>query len=190
MIPALRLPAGWAFQPSIHERTQRVVSPALEDGLRRPLLLREPRLTLAVAESLTCGNLQSHIGRISGASNFFLGGITAYSLEQKVKHLGVDQALANECNCVSAVMAEQMARGAATLFGADIALATTGYAEPSPEQGVVVPFAWWAIACCRSNEWQVQSTRIECPDASRVQVQSQVTVAAISGLLKYLRASR
>ncbi len=156
----------------------------------KDLLLREPRLTLAVAESLTCGNVQAHIGRISGASKFFLGGFTAYTLEQKVKHLKVDQAAIAKCNGVSAEVAEQMAKGAATLFGADIAVATTGYAEPMPGLGVEVPYAWWALACRQSGDWQVQSARIDCPDASRVQVQSQITVAVITGLLEYLRAIR
>lgn len=156
----------------------------------KELFLREPKLTLAVAESLTCGNLQAHIGRISGASNFFLGGITAYTIDQKVKHLGVDRASAAAVNCVSAQVAEQMARGTVELFGADIALATTGYAEPSPDNGVAVPFAWWALAHRRAGDWHVQSARLECKDAARVQVQAQVTVAAITGLLDYLRATR
>lgn len=156
----------------------------------KELFLREPKLTLAVAESLTCGNLQAHIGRVSGASNFFLGGITAYTIEQKVRHLGVNRASAAAVNCVSAEVAEQMARGTVELFGADIALATTGYAEPSPDQGVAVPFAWWALAHRRNGGWHVQRARIECKDAARVQVQAQVTVAAITGLLEYLRAQR
>ena len=71
----------------------------------KELLLREPRLTLAVAESLTCGNVQAHIGRVSGASNFFLGGITAYTLAQKVRHLGVDHDRAAVANCVSGEIA-------------------------------------------------------------------------------------
>lgn len=156
----------------------------------KELFLREPKLTLAVAESLTCGNLQAHIGRISGASNFFLGGITAYTIDQKVRHLGVNRESAAAVNCVSAEVAEQMARGAAELFKADIALATTGYAEPSPEEGVTVPFAWWALAHRRHGGRHVQSKRIECKDAARVQVQAQVTVAAITGLLDYLREQR
>jgi len=49
-------------------------------GLKE-LLLREPRLTLAVAESLTCGRLQARIGAIPGASEFFRGGVTAYALD-------------------------------------------------------------------------------------------------------------
>ena len=58
-------------------------------------MLRAPRLTLAVAESLTCGHLQAAIGAISGASEFFRGGLTAYTLAQKVRHLGVDRAAAD-----------------------------------------------------------------------------------------------
>lgn len=154
----------------------------------KDLLLREPNLTLAVAESLTCGHLQAQIGRISGASNFFLGGITAYTIDQKVRHLGVERAAAAAVNCVSAAVAEQMARGAAELFGADLALATTGYAEPA--QGVTVPFAWWALAHRRADGWQVRWARVECPGADRVQVQQQVASAAVAGLLEYLRASR
>ena len=106
----------------------------------KPLLLREPRLTLAVAESLTCGHLQARVGAVSGASEYFLGGVTAYSLEQKMKLLGVERAAAEPVNSVSAAVAEQMARGVCALFGADVAVATTGYAEPSVELKVAHPF--------------------------------------------------
>lgn len=153
----------------------------------KELMLSEPRLTLAVAESLTCGNLQAHLGRISGASDFFLGGITAYTLEQKAKHLGVDLEEARKVNGVSAEVAEQMARGAGELFGADLALATTGYAEASSEHNVGVPFAWWALARRDGDGWKVECHRVECPDTDRVGVQAEVTVASITGLLEYLR---
>ena len=155
----------------------------------KDLILREPRRTLAVAESLTCGNVQAYIGRISGASEFFLGCITAYTLEQKVKLLGVNRDEAEKVNCVSAEIVEQMARGAANSFGADLALATTGYAEPSEEHDVAVPFAWWALAQRDGETWSMQSHRVECPDANRVEVQAAITVAAITGLLVHLRST-
>ena len=155
----------------------------------KDLILREPRRTLAVAESLTCGNVQAYIGRISGASEFFLGGITAYTLEQKVKLLGVNRDEAEKVNCVSAEIVEQMASGAANSFGADLALATTGYAEPSEEHDVAVPFAWWALAQRDGETWSMQSHRVECPDANRVEVQAAITVAAITGLLVHLRST-
>jgi nicotinamide-nucleotide amidase len=156
----------------------------------KELILREPRRTLAVAESLTCGNVQAYIGRISGASEFFLGGITAYTLEQKVKLLAVNRDAAEKANCVSAEIAEQMARGAACSFGADLALATTGYAEPSAEHDVAVPFAWWALASRDGVSWSVQSHRVDCPDANRVEVQAAITLAAIKGLLEHLRTTK
>ena len=98
----------------------------------KELMLQPARRTLAVAESLTCGRVQARIGAISGASEFFLGGITAYTLDQKVKHLGVDRAVAAPVNSVAAAVAEQMARGVCALFGSELGLATTGYAEPAP----------------------------------------------------------
>jgi len=156
----------------------------------KELMLREPRRTLAVAESLTCGNVQAYIGRISGASEFFLGGITAYTLEQKVKLLGVNRVEAEKVNCVSAEIAEQMARGAVSSFDADLALATTGYAEPSEEHDVAVPFAWWALAQRDGGTWSVQSHRVECPEANRVGVQAAITFAAITGLLEHLRSRK
>ena len=112
----------------------------------KTLMLKEPRLKLAVAESMTAGHLQTRIASVPGASNFFVGGITTYTLDQKVKHLGVNRQAAKLVNCVSATVAEQMAVGACELFGADVALATTGYAEPSVEWAVKEPFAWWAAA--------------------------------------------
>lgn len=157
----------------------------------KALMLRPPRRTLAVAESLTCGQVQARVGAISGASEFFLGGITAYSLEQKVKLLGVNRAAAKRVNCVSADIAEQMAQGACRLFGADLAVATTGYAEPCADEGVAEPFAWWALAHVRRGRVkQVRSGRIECPGASRLQAQAIVADAVLAELLEYLRELR
>jgi nicotinamide-nucleotide amidase len=157
----------------------------------KELLLRAPRLSLAVAESLTAGGVQARLGAIPGASHFFQGGITAYSLEQKVRHLGVDRIGAAAVNSVSADVAEQMARGACALFQTDLALATTGYAEPSVEWNVPQPFAWWALVHRRGpDDFFVQSTCVDCPNLGRVAVQDSIAEAALAGLIKYLRELR
>ncbi len=142
---------------------------------------------LAVAESLTSGGLQARIGAVSGASDFFRGGITAYTLAQKVRHLGVDREEAAACNCVSESVARQMACGCAGLFEAQIALATTGYAEPWPAEGVQVPFAWWALAERRPDGgWTEVTGRVECPGLARVEVQAEVCESVLAALLEYL----
>ena len=157
----------------------------------KELLLRPPRLTLAVAESLTSGRIQARIGAISGASHFFLGGITAYNLDQKVRHLGVDRASAAAVNCVSAEVAAQMARGACMFFGSDLALATTGYAEPSVEWNIPQPFAWWTLAHRRGPEdFFLQHACIDCPNLDRIAVQERVAEAALDALIKYLHEVR
>jgi nicotinamide-nucleotide amidase len=172
----------------------------------KALLLREPRRTLAVAESVTCGRLQARIGAISGASEFFLGGITTYTLDEKVRHLGVKRAAAKAANSVSAAVAEQMARGACALFGSDFALATTGYAEPfdlaqgrpSAEGKITAPFAWWALAHVqapgktrsgRAGKIIVRSGRIDGPGLARVAMQEFVAERALAELVDYLRAN-
>lgn len=155
----------------------------------KDLLLRAPRRTLAVAESVTVGRLQARIGAISGASDFFLGGITAYTLDEKVRHLGIDRPEADAVNSVSAGVAEQMARGACRLFGSDLGAATTGYAEAFPAQRIDAPFAWWALASRRADGgFEVASGRIDCPGLGRVEVQERVAAAAYDALVAWLRA--
>lgn len=157
----------------------------------KKLLLRPPRLTLAVAESLTCGRVQAAIGAVPGASEYFLGGVTAYSLAAKVKLLGVNRAHARRVNCVSQRVAVEMAQGACALFGAAVAVATTGYAEPSPADGIRVPMAWWALCHVRrGGRCEVVSGRIEMPGAARVAAQERVTQEVLRQLAAHLRGFR
>jgi len=115
------------------------------DGLELKGIMDKYKLTLSVAESLTSGNIQALIGSISGASTFFEGGITTYTLKQKVRQLGVNREHAREVNSVSERVAIEMAQGVCRRFKSDIGIGTTGYAEPSPEQDVDSPYAYFAI---------------------------------------------
>jgi nicotinamide-nucleotide amidase len=143
---------------------------------------------LAVAESMTGGRVQARIVEVSGASEFFLGGVTTYSIEQKVKLLGVDRGHALAVNGVSGRVAGEMASGACRLFGADFAVATTGYAEPALALGVSVPFGWVAVARISGGEPNVvYCERVECPGATRIEVQTRVADAALAALVARLR---
>jgi nicotinamide-nucleotide amidase len=153
------------------------------------LMLREPRRTLAVAESVTCGRIQARVGEISGASEFFLGGITAYTLDEKVRHLGVSRAAARKVNCVSAAVAAEMARGVCRLFGSDIGTAITGYAEPAPQQKAVEPRAHWAIAVRRrGGVTVVRQGEIKCLGFSRAATQQHFADAVLAELIDWLGA--
>ncbi|MFH1496434.1 MAG: nicotinamide-nucleotide amidohydrolase family protein [Verrucomicrobiota bacterium] len=157
----------------------------------KTLLVRDPLLTISVAESLTAGHVQARLASVSGSSAYFLGGITAYSLEQKVKQLGVRRALAAPVNCVSPAVAVQMARGVAVRFGSDLALATTGYAEPDAEWKVDEPFACWAIARrLGPQSWDIRTGRLVCAGMKRAEVQACVADAVLGELLVELTRLR
>jgi nicotinamide-nucleotide amidase len=156
----------------------------------KKLILRKPALTLAVAESLTAGQMQARIAAVSGASDYFLGGVTAYSLAQKVKLLGVNRTHARSVDCVSQRVAVEMAAGACQLFGADLAVATTGYAEPAPKQKARTPHAWWALCHRHRGAAVILSGLIEVPGADRVTVQERVAETVLVELVNYLRERR
>jgi PncC family amidohydrolase len=92
--------------------------------------LRQLGLTLAVAESCTGGLLSSRITDVAGASEYFRGGVVAYSEEVKERVLGVSPEVLRGQGAVSEACAREMAQGVRKLLGADLALATTGVAGP------------------------------------------------------------
>jgi nicotinamide-nucleotide amidase len=85
---------------------------------------------LALAESCSGGLLAARITDLAGASEYFAGGVVAYSNEAKAQNLGVDPALIEAKGAVSPEVAEAMAIGALERFEADVAVSITGIAGP------------------------------------------------------------
>ena len=94
-------------------------------------LLREKRLTLAVVESATGGLISHLITNVPGASDVYLGSITSYSNDVKIKVVGVKAETIKKYGAVSAQVARQMAAGGRKVLGADICVADTGIAGPT-----------------------------------------------------------
>ncbi|MDQ1581317.1 MAG: nicotinamide-nucleotide amidase [Microbacteriaceae bacterium] len=97
-------------------------------------------LTVAVAESLTGGELVAELTRPAGASAVVLGGVVVYATELKHSLVGVDQVLLDAHGPVHADVADQLARGVRARLAvagrpADIGLATTGVAGPDAQGG-------------------------------------------------------
>jgi nicotinamide-nucleotide amidase len=158
------------------------------DGNALKQIMDDLRLTLSVAESLTTGNVQAMIGATSGASNFYRGGLTAYDIDQKVKHLNVDRDHAAAVDCVSQRVAIEMAKGVSLSFDSDIGLGTTGYAERS-EPNALVPHAYFAIWRRKretSNGEVVTQDFVEGKGLNRVEMQHHVAEKALNALLEYL----
>ena len=94
-------------------------------------ILRQKKKTLAVAESCTGGYIAHLITSIAGSSDYFNGGIIAYSNEIKINVLKVDSKILEERGAVSKEVAEQMSDGVRKRLKADFGISTTGIAGPT-----------------------------------------------------------
>jgi nicotinamide-nucleotide amidase len=102
-------------------------------------VLKDDSRTLAVAESLTGGLLANAFARAAGSSEWFRGGIVAYSSAVKYDLLGVPAG-----PVVSEAAAVAMARGAGRVLDADVAVAVTGVGGPDPQDGEPPGTVWAA----------------------------------------------
>jgi len=93
-------------------------------------LLRQGGRTLATAESCTGGLIGSRITDVAGSSDYYVGGLVAYSNAVKQALLGVSKTTLAMFGAVSEETACEMAIGVRKATGADIGLATTGIAGP------------------------------------------------------------
>ncbi|HHW79901.1 MAG TPA: CinA family protein [Acholeplasmataceae bacterium] len=90
-------------------------------------------LKIAVAESMTGGNISASITKHANASKVFKGAIIAYTKEVKVSVLKIDENLIDKHSSVSLEVLEAMNNGLKELIDANIYISTTGNAGPSFE---------------------------------------------------------
>ena len=112
-----------------------------EEGIEHTVvgLLREKRMTVATAESLTGGMVAQRLTNVPGASEVLGFGFVTYSNAAKHKLLGVEEQVLETFDAVSSQTAAQMAFGAMDAADAQMGLATTGLAGPgggTPERPV------------------------------------------------------
>ncbi|HOL13304.1 MAG TPA: CinA family protein [Bacillota bacterium] len=87
--------------------------------------------TLAVAESLTGGEISSLLTNTPGSSGYFLCGICAYANSAKEKLLGVSASTLEKHGAVSRECAAEMLGGIIKAAGSDYGISTTGIAGPT-----------------------------------------------------------
>jgi nicotinamide-nucleotide amidase len=103
-----------------------------DDGLEIVIgkLLKEKKLTLAIAESCTGGYVSHLITSVPGSSEYFLGSIIPYAYDIKMRQLGVKPETLELYGAVSEPTIIEMANLVRAKFNTDIGLATSGIAGP------------------------------------------------------------
>ena len=155
-----------------HRQVDRVVSGLLEAGR-----------SLACAESLTGGRLAATVVDVPGASAVFRGGAVTYATDTKATVLDVPVRLLTDRGPVDPEVAVAMASGAASLFGADLGVATTGVAGPDQQDGVAVGTVFTAVVDTVSG---VSIVRGESLTGDRASIRQQSVELALAMILEAL----
>lgn len=111
--------------------------------------------TLSCAESCTGGLFAAQCTGMSGASQWFQGGVVAYANAVKQHLLAVPESVLIEHGAVSQVCAQHMAVGGMEACNSDVCVSVTGIAGPTggtPEKPVGTVFIAVAI---KDQETQV-----------------------------------
>ncbi len=131
---------------------------------------------IAVAESLTGGQLSAALAAAPDASGWYAGGITAYQSSVKYELLGVPVG-----PVVSEPAARAMAEGAARITGATHAVAVTGVGGPDPQDGQEAGTVWLGVHA----EGRTTARRLMIP-GDPIEVCQGTVEAALAALLAAL----
>jgi nicotinamide-nucleotide amidase len=153
--------ADAVLEPAVHELEQ-ALGPAVYSVDGRALeavvgdLLRERKLTIAVAESCTGGLLMSRLTDVPGSSDYFDRGVVCYSNRAKTELADVPETVIAEHGAVSEPVARAMAEGIRARARTNIGVGITGIAGPgggTPQK----PVGTVAIAVVGDDEARVRT---------------------------------
>ena len=151
--------------------------------------LEAEKLILVTAESLTGGLIGSEITSLPGSSEIYWGGIVTYSVDAKIRLLGVDPLIIDDYGVVSKETVEAMASGALAVSGADISIAVSGIAGPSGgTDDIPVGTVWIASARRSPGSIDIPGVQSICCHfkGSRERIRSATVDAAINLAITHL----
>ena len=146
-------------------------------------LLRKRGLRLAVAESCTGGLVGHRLTNVAGSSTFYMGSVTAYAYEAKVRLLGVRWRSLEKYGAVSEEVVLEMALGVRRTFASDIGLSVSGIAGPgggTPDKPI--GYTWIGL-----NTPSYQEARQFTWDQDRLGNKTLSAEATLQILLDYLQ---
>jgi nicotinamide-nucleotide amidase len=159
-----------ALGPSVYSVDGRPLEAVVGD------LLREHKLTIAVAESCTGGLLASRLTDVPGSSAYMDRGVVCYSNQAKTELAGVPERLIEENGAVSEVVARSMAEGIRSRAGTNVGIGITGVAGPGGGTAEK-PVGTVAVSVAADEEVRVRTFQFI---GSREMVKFQATQSALN----------
>jgi len=176
-----------AFEAAVRERHGAVLfsdDGSTIDEQVAALLRGPPPRTVAVAESCTGGLMAARLTDPAGASEYVLGGVTAYSNQAKTDLVGVPAELIEEHGAVSPEVAGALADGAIERFGADVGIGITGIAGPGG--GTEDKPVGWVCFCVAERDGARIERAVQLP-GGRSDIRDRSTTVTMHLLRRVLR---
>lgn len=147
-------------------------------------LLTSAGQNLATAESCTGGLLSCWLTEFPGASEYFKGGLIAYSTQVKTEILGLSKEKIQQKGWATKDCAEDMAQGVKKLLQSDWAVAVTGVLGPKTGEKAE-PVGQIAFAVVSKN--LCQSLVKQFPPAGREHLRRTATLFALQFLISMVK---
>jgi nicotinamide-nucleotide amidase len=154
------------------------------------------RRQLVAAESCTGGWVAKACTDRPGSSQWFRGGVVAYTNELKTALLGVQPETLAASGAVSEAAVREMALGALERLGGDVAVAVSGIAGPdggTPDKPVGTVWFAWAVSGLQDMQDSAGRTGRGAPAVRTAQqhfagdrdaVRRQAVIVALRGVLE------
>jgi nicotinamide-nucleotide amidase len=144
--------------------------------------------TITAAESCTGGLFAAALTEVPGSSGWFNGSFVTYANSTKQLLTGVPPATLEVHGAVSKETVVAMSTGAASAFGADVAIAISGIAGPDGGvPGKPVGTVWICLSVRGSSGSTMNSMAVRHQfSGDRQQVRDQAVSAALSATLREL----
>ena len=146
--------------------------------------LKQHNETICVTESGTGGLISSFLTDQEGASEFFVGGLVAYTWPVKIQQLKVPVSLLKQKGDVNSEVAQLMAKGVRSLLKADWSLSITGVMGPKNSGAYEVGRIFTAVSHQAFYQEEVCSIKIE--GLNRTEVKRKSSVFCLDFLLSQM----
>lgn len=115
-------------------------------------ILRENKLTIAFAESMTSGLLANEFGKQFNIGDIFLGSLVTYKEDCKSRVLGVNPETIRKYTAESFQVTSEMVKGLKNVLNADLCVAVTGLATEGGSETKEKPVGTTFISLYYSGE--------------------------------------
>ncbi len=150
--------------------------------------LKQHNETVCVAESGTGGLISSFLTDQEGASQFFVGGLAAYTWPVKIQQLKVPSSLLEEEGDIHPEVAQFMAKGVRSLLKADWSLSMTGVMDPQDSEVCKAGQIFTAVGSRVFSPEEVCSAKIE--GATRIEIKRKSSIFCLDFLLSQMLKKR